>query len=204
MLKSVDARTSAARSLPVRVQAGARLDPFYLYLDLVEHLGEGQVFLLDSAEDAGSRYRMSIIGALPVLEIQVKDGDISVMAVRGLSAYLERALAAAGCLPVREAGDSCAQPEGAGQGTRPSVIAGDTLRYRGSDPMAFLEQVREALRRLTEARPGAGAMSGAEAGGSRPTPFWSGFLGYIGYDAVHYLERLPKTTLDDRGLPDIR
>ncbi|MDI3257956.1 MAG: anthranilate synthase component I family protein [Kyrpidia sp.] len=34
--------------------------------------------------------------------------------------------------------------------------------------------------------------------------FSGGFLGYVGYDAVRYFERLPHTTEDDRRLDDIR
>jgi len=33
-------------------------------------------------------------------------------------------------------------------------------------------------------------------------PFQGGWAGLIGYDFVHYLERLPKTTRDDLGVPD--
>ncbi|MBX6395703.1 MAG: anthranilate synthase component I family protein [Alicyclobacillaceae bacterium] len=35
-------------------------------------------------------------------------------------------------------------------------------------------------------------------------PFAAGFVGYVGYDAVRYYERVPHTTEDDRNLDDIR
>jgi anthranilate synthase component 1 len=44
---------------------------------------------------------------------------------------------------------------------------------------------------------------------SRPTlvpglpRFEGGLVGYVGYDAVRYMERLPKPPRDDRGLPDL-
>jgi anthranilate synthase component I len=33
-------------------------------------------------------------------------------------------------------------------------------------------------------------------------PFCGGAVGYVGYDAVRFFERLPDLTPDDRGLPD--
>jgi aminodeoxychorismate synthase component I len=34
-------------------------------------------------------------------------------------------------------------------------------------------------------------------------PFFGGAIGYLGYDCVHYFERLPRRASDDLGLPDI-
>ncbi|MBX5437231.1 MAG: anthranilate synthase component I family protein [Alicyclobacillaceae bacterium] len=184
------------------MRADGRIDPFYLYLDLVAELGEGNAFLLDAAEDEGSLYRMSMIGAVPVLEIQVKDGRVAVAAVRGLDEYVRLAAERAGWFPDEEVGERWTGG--------PSVVEGPRVCYHGVDPMAFLEQVRLALRRLAGSPQATGAVAGdavrppehaARPGGE---PFASGLLGYIGYDAVHYLEDLPKTTVDDRGLPDIR
>jgi anthranilate synthase component I len=158
----------------------ATLDPFYTYLGLTEQFGEGQVFLLDAANETGTGYRMSLIGVLPILEFQVKDGDIAVFAVTGLAEYLRHALAAAGW---REVCESDA-------GRMKSYVDGPCLRYRSTDPMSVLECIRQAIR----------ANHPVDAG----PPFSTGLFGYIGYDAVHYLEALPKTTLDDRGLPDVR
>jgi len=36
-----------------------------------------------------------------------------------------------------------------------------------------------------------------------PLPFPGGMAGYIGYDMVHHIERLPATTIDDLKLPDM-
>lgn len=35
-----------------------------------------------------------------------------------------------------------------------------------------------------------------------PTPFWAGAVGYVGYDVVRYLERLPKPPPRDTNIPD--
>lgn len=35
-----------------------------------------------------------------------------------------------------------------------------------------------------------------------PTPFWAGAVGYVGYDIVRYLERLPKPPPRDTNIPD--
>ena len=34
-------------------------------------------------------------------------------------------------------------------------------------------------------------------------PFFGGAIGFLGYDCVHYFERLPRRAPDDLGLPDI-
>ncbi|MBX6354206.1 MAG: chorismate-binding protein [Thermoflavifilum sp.] len=159
-------------------EARQTLDPFYLFLDLRQHFAEGEVFLLDAAADQGDpRYRMSVIGVAPLLEVQVKDGTITLAAVPGLYEVMAETVRAAGFAEVQDGPSS------------PTVIRGTAGRWRGADPMAFLEAVRRCARQLA---------------GDPQAPFASGFLGYIGYDAVHYLERLPKTTRDDRGLPDVR
>ncbi|HUT32971.1 MAG TPA: aminodeoxychorismate synthase component I [Planctomycetota bacterium] len=36
-----------------------------------------------------------------------------------------------------------------------------------------------------------------------PVPFLGGFVGYLGYDLCHFVERLPRTARDDIGLPDM-
>lgn len=36
-----------------------------------------------------------------------------------------------------------------------------------------------------------------------PVPFTGGFVGYMGYDLCHFVERLPRTAVDDVGLPDL-
>ncbi|MCL6637877.1 MAG: anthranilate synthase component I family protein [Alicyclobacillus sp.] len=162
----------------VRTAAG---DPFYLYLHLTAALGEGQVFLLDAAQDdAHPAYQMSLLAAFPVLEVAVKDHRVLVFTEPALQAYLTRQLQAAGFTLT---------PAADGEGFARSVLAVTPWTTHAADPMAFLEAVRAALRPLQA--------------GPVP-PFAAGFLGYIGYDAVHYLEKLPRTTVDDRGLPDVR
>jgi len=39
--------------------------------------------------------------------------------------------------------------------------------------------------------------------GRGPVPFVGGFVGYLGYDLCHFVERLPRTACDDIGLPDM-
>ena len=34
-------------------------------------------------------------------------------------------------------------------------------------------------------------------------PFFGGAVGYLGYDLVHFIEELPRTTEDDQALPDL-
>jgi len=158
------------------------IDPFYLYLHMVEALGEGRAFLLDAAAETTSKYQMSLVAGAPVLEVQVKDGVTTLFAARGLGDYLvtglaERNVMSQNILPTAAA---------------PSVVGEPVATYSSVDPMALLEHLRALMRTLYY---GAGA---------EVVPFSAGFLGYIGYDAVHYLEVLPKTTLDDRNLPDIR
>jgi anthranilate synthase component 1 len=161
------------------VEEGQRtVDPFYLFLELRKTFPEGEVFLLDAAQDQGDpRYRMSLIGVAPVLEVQIKDGTIALYALPGIREAVESRVLGVGFVKVADGPAA------------PSTIDVPVQLFRGADPMAFLETVRQwacSLQRATL------------------PPFASGFLGYIGYDAVHYLERLPKTTVDDRNLPDVR
>jgi len=37
----------------------------------------------------------------------------------------------------------------------------------------------------------------------KPVPLGAGLVGYLGYDLCHHLERLPRTTVDDIGVPDL-
>ncbi|KPV45390.1 hypothetical protein AN477_02560 [Alicyclobacillus ferrooxydans] len=162
-----------------------RLDPFYLYLRFTEKLGTGQAFLLDAAADPTSLYQMSLVAGAPVLEVQVKDGVTSVFALEGLDEYLVAALQDAG---IHHTHDDL-MAVGASI-PADSVVSAKPVLYNAIDPMLILEQIRRAMRQLY--------------GEAFQDPFSAGFLGYIGYDAVHYLEKLPKTTEDDRNLPDIR
>ncbi len=36
-----------------------------------------------------------------------------------------------------------------------------------------------------------------------PVPFWGGAVGYFGYDLCHFIERLPRTGVDDIAMPDL-
>ena len=159
------------------------VDPFYLFLDLVAALAPGQVFLLDAAQDDTSvPYRMSLIGALPVLEIQVKEGRVALVVESGLGLHLRAQLMLHGHQAVEFV---------PGMFVPSSVIDGETLFFEPRDPMALLDDIRRVVRSLVDAP------------GEQP-PFTRGLLGYLGYDAAHYLEQLPKSTQDDRGVPDIR
>ena len=161
----------------------SEVDPFYLYLDLVREVGEGRVYLLDAAKDsAAPQYQKSILGISPVLEVMVKDNDIALVLVSGLEHVFSADVSTTFIHRPQETN---------GLANTPSAVEGTRLYYHSEDPMGFLEQLRVTIR---------------ERFGSflDPSPFSSGFLGYLGYDSVHYLEALPKTTLDDRGLPDLR
>ncbi|GLG00126.1 hypothetical protein Alches_01650 [Alicyclobacillus hesperidum subsp. aegles] len=155
------------------------VDPFYLYMRFREQLGSGQAFLLEAGrEDMERAYQMSLVGVCPIVEAQVRDHVVSVFAVPELAADLFSNIRSHGEV-VPQAPVSWA-----------SEIVGDVLHVKVADPFAVLEQMRQLLRNL------------CAAGGEQP--FSAGFLGYVGYDAIRYLERLPQTTVDDRELPEIR
>ncbi|WP_067936311.1 anthranilate synthase component I family protein [Alicyclobacillus kakegawensis] len=154
------------------------VDPFYAYVDLVRTLGEGRAFLLDAAADADKRYGMSLLGALPILEIQAKDGRVDVLAVNGLREAMRDRLV-----------DRGFQPESLSVPLAPSVLGEERLSYRPADVMELFDALR---------------MDAADLAGTGDAPFSVGLLGYMGYDAVRYLERIPYTVVDDRKLPDVR
>ncbi|MCB2222910.1 MAG: chorismate-binding protein [Actinobacteria bacterium] len=68
------------------------------------------------------------------------------------------------------------------------AVEGDAPGPLEGDPLAVLEQVLEAF--STPDLPGL-------------PPLHSGLVGYLGYDAVRYVERLPGMPADDRGLPEM-
>jgi anthranilate synthase component 1 len=45
-------------------------------------------------------------------------------------------------------------------------------------------------------------LPGPRSGLQDPTPFWAGAVGYVGYDVVRHLERLPSLSASDTGIPD--
>ncbi|QQE80607.1 anthranilate synthase component I family protein [Alicyclobacillus sp. SO9] len=157
-----------------------RIDPFYSYLHITEACGEGEVYLLDGAAETQSAYKMSIIAALPVVEVQIKDGNVILIAEETLLENLVRVLQKRGY--ARDVADAAVGAK--------SVIAGERAVFFPKDAMDFLEALRTGIRSFF--------------GDTDLAPFAQGFLGYVGYDAVHYLESLPKTTIDDRDLPDVR
>ncbi len=63
----------------------------------------------------------------------------------------------------------------------------DTTVKQG-DPFTVLQEIMERY-----ALPSVGA----------PTPFWGGAVGYFGYDLCHFIEDLPRTTVDDIAVPDL-
>jgi anthranilate synthase component 1 len=154
------------------------VDPFYAYVELTAQLGEGQAFLLDAGADTGSPYAMSLVGVVPLLEVQAKNRQVNLQVWPDLVHRLTDDLRLRGYVAAPEATE-----------ISPSVLDGVTLSFTPDDPMALLEAVRSVL---------------AQWLGVQSTPFAAGFLGYIGYDAVRYLESIPCTTDDDRGLPDVR
>lgn len=161
---------------------GISEDPFDVFLKLVRGLGKGQVFLLDSAvDDDRPDDRLSILGAIPVLDLVVKKGQVTVAAIPALLTYLRDFLTESGYI-LRDRHDFSDK----------TVVKGSSVTLASPDPMQVLEQIRSAVKALQPAEGGAFI------------PFSNGLLGYLGYDAVHYLEKLPVTTTDDRDLPDVR
>jgi anthranilate synthase component 1 len=78
--------------------------------------------------------------------------------------------------------------EAYGNRTRTRVGSGSWTESEVSDPLAVLEEMTLAYR--------APNLPGLPR-------FCGGAVGYAGYDAVRYVERLPNAPLDDRGLPDL-
>ncbi|WP_062308352.1 anthranilate synthase component I family protein [Alicyclobacillus sendaiensis] len=162
-----------------KFSAEAGVDPFYLYLALRDDVGPGRVFLLEAGrEDIPSDYQMSLIGMGPLVEVQVCDHVVSVFAHPKLAAHV---------FPI-------ARSTGVEVSHAPypweSVVGGAVVHVQAQDPMALLDQIRSALCEL---------LCGPDG-----EPFSAGFLGYVAYDAIRYLERVPMTAEDDRHLPEIR
>lgn len=152
------------------------VDPFHLYLHIQSRVGAYRAFLLEAGrEDDSAMYQTSLIGVCPIVEVQVRDHLVTVSAIPELADSV---------LPLIAEARQVAE-------VRWQSAVGDVIaQFHADDPMAFLEKLRGTLHDTC-----APDMS---------KPFSAGFLGYVGYDAIHYLERLPKTTEDDRELPDVR
>ena len=76
---------------------------------------------------------------------------------------------------------------------RATCLAGDTPEAEGADPLAALARAIEAEPRVSSARTPEGAS----------LPFAGGAIGLLGFEAARYVERLPATTVDDAGAPDL-
>ena len=145
--------------------------------------GGAPVVLLDSAGGSPALARRHYLAWDPVVRLRARAGVVTVHAEphAGWSA---------------QARDLAAQAAGLG----------------GLAPFEALRQLTRlaalpggAVRRVAEA-PGAAAGPAAEAGahgGLDDLPEAEAAVGLVSYDAVRYLERLPDTTRDDLGLPDI-
>ena len=64
------------------------------------------------------------------------------------------------------------------------------------DPIAVAAQAIEAGQREWEA-------AGRTARGMAPLPFAGGAIGYLGFELARHIERLPASTVDDVGAPDL-
>ena len=78
--------------------------------------------------------------------------------------------------------------ESYGARTRTRLAAGAWIEGESADPLRQLEEMTAAYR--------APNLPGLPR-------FCGGVVGYAGYDAVRYVERLPNAPPDDRGLPDL-
>lgn len=154
-----------------------KVDPFHLYLQLQDVIGQYQAFLLEAGrEDDSSAYQTSLIGVCPILEVQVRNHEVTLTTIPTLEAIVLSLITG----KTRMTTDV----------RWVSTTSGSSMIFHEPDPMAFLEVLRQALRETCAAE--------------MQKPFSAGFLGYVGFDAIRYLERLPQTTDDDRELPDIR
>jgi len=120
--------------------------------------------------------RYSYVAADPFLTLSSKDGQVT---VRG------RGSAAHAWLAASEAGDVAA-PSGSEGAARPR---GKPLSPIAGDPFGELQRILRA--HPAERVPGL-------------PPFQGGAVGYFAYDLGRHLEVLPRTAVDDVGLPDLR
>jgi len=74
------------------------------------------------------------------------------------------------------------------KGPQITIASGGTTSVQQGEPFALLQRI---LRRHKLPR--------VEA----PVPFCGGAVGYFGYDLCHFVERLPRTAVDDLGIPDL-
>lgn len=90
-----------ARRVEVRVTAAGLPphDPLELYERLCAESGERNVFLLESAGEAGPEGREAVVGLNPVAEVRVFDRHVEMDGAPGTVAALSRAAEEAGLLP---------------------------------------------------------------------------------------------------------
>ncbi len=161
------------------------LDPVALLRDLSLE-GVSPVALLDSAGGSPQLARRDYLAWDPVFRLRARSGSVTVITApqrpgNTAGSLAERAAALANLPPfeaLREATRLAADVTLVTQDERPPV-SGSTARRHVA---------------------GSAATPGAEAD---DLPEAEALFGLISYDAVRYLERLPDTTLDDLGLPDI-
>jgi len=75
--------------------------------------------------------------------------------------------------------------------------AGDHVDVTYGDPIAAIAAAVEAEQRLS------GLADGLPAGAPPELPFCGGAIGYLGFELSRWIERLPATTADDVGAPDL-
>jgi len=148
--------------------------PFWAYHEMFGDVPYS--FLLDSASDPQKLGRYSFLGSDPFLVFRAKR-------VNGEAGEAGGAGGAGGAGAPRQA--RCTVIEG-----RPGGRAEPKVEYV-ADPLAELRQLMIAH----------GVARDAYA--ERPVPFLAGAVGYFGYEAGHFVERLPDRGADDLELPDI-
>lgn len=82
------------------------------------------------------------------------------------------------------------------KGREASVREGGLERRLSGNPF-------QLLRDLLAEQGGRGGRGLRPHGAGAQVPFLGGFVGYLGYDLCHFVERLPRTASDDIGLPDM-
>ena len=140
--------------------------------------GAAPVVLLDSAGGSDQLARRHYLAWDPLFRLRVRAGVVTVS-------------------DAREAAGG--EHEASGGGAREAGAGGAPWQVRALESLEPFDAVRAATR-LASLRSGPDAP---------PSPLADGFpeaealFGLLAYDAVRYLERLPDTTRDDLGLPDI-
>ncbi len=140
---------------------------FSVFVHLRDALGDDQVCLFESLYGPEADSNRAMIGIFPLLDVTVRDGEITVAGVAALESWA---------------------------GGRLSELSG--VRTLGGNVFALeaLGGVWDVLRHL---------QSGFEAPDATNDAFGFGFVTMLSYDAVHYMERLPRIIEDGDGDPDM-